>query len=185
VNNKLKLKHFVVDTEFTQLQGTSELISIAIVSEDGEEYYAVSKEWDEPQGRGEQTSSQFVKNIVVPALKTPRNEWKYFKEMAEEIEEFVGECTPIFWSDAADLETLFLFHIFKEARKEIPPNWPSKCSELKHLATIGLYRYPGITLVPRTFVGTKHNALDDARFNMCIWKDGLELIWKKEQGLEL
>lgn len=78
---------YFLDTEFLETGQTIELISIAIVSDEGDSYYAVvsDADWQRILQDG------WVKQHVVPQLpKMGTAEWKPRAQIAQEIVEFVG-----------------------------------------------------------------------------------------------
>jgi|ERR1035437_3649811 DNA polymerase III epsilon subunit-like protein len=175
----METKHFFVDTEFTSLQEPNELISIAVVCEDKKEYYAVNREWDEPEGRGEQISTNFVKEIVIPFLGMDRSKRKTFSEIAKEIEKFVGTAQPIFWADYPKYDQMMFLKIWEEAGLKFPQTWPPVFENLNELA--GRCTTDVIIEAPPDF--TSHNALDDAKILLQAWDEFLKQTWLDEQEL--
>ena len=110
------MKYFL-DTEFIEYPNSIELISIGIVSEDGREYYAISSEYNYDN------ASKWVKdNVIKPIYKEVyenvttnkykiekfhKYEGKPIKQIAKEVEEFVGfpdypKGKPEFWGYFCD-----------------------------------------------------------------------------------
>lgn len=72
-----------VDTEFTHLQHR-ELISIALVAENGAEFYGESSEFDQSR------CSDFVREVVMPQLGTPAGRSMPYLELRREVQEWLG-----------------------------------------------------------------------------------------------
>lgn len=87
--------HYFLETEFTQLpwSGAVELISIGIVNENGEEFYACVNDFDESN------CSEFVQESVLPKL--PKKQNRASSDMAKsDILSFVtnhGDKISNFW----------------------------------------------------------------------------------------
>lgn len=102
------------DTEFIEDGHTIDLLSIGLVREDGEEYYAESVEADRSR------ASLWVEENVLPSLSAisvrPR------AQIAREIREFVGP-KPEFWAWYADYDWVALCQLYG-TMMDLPVGWP-------------------------------------------------------------
>lgn len=133
------MKYFY-DTEFIEDGKTIDLVSIAIVCEDGREYYAISKEFKARK------ASQWVKDNVLkylpprkisfydpPRIKGEYLLWKSRKQIARDILEFVGEDEkPEFWAYYADYDHVALCQLFGKMI-DLPSHFPMYTRDLKQL----------------------------------------------------
>ncbi len=149
---------FFFDTEFIEL-GSSEpiqLVSIAVVSEYGAEYYAVSNQFE--AGR----ASDWVKENVFPFLgDQPR---LVNKEIAESVLKFIKHnCTlpPEFWGYYADYDWVVFCQLFG-SMIDLPKGWPMYCRDLKQWCD----QLGNPQLAKQE--SAEHNALNDARWNRKI-----------------
>lgn len=139
------------DFEFIE-NGTAfvmEPISIGMVREDGEEYYA------EFQGVDWTRANEWVKDNVRPYLTGPI---KRKHTIVREIRDFVGE-KPEFWAYFADYDWVLFCQLFGRMI-DLPPGYPMYCLDLKQLMWhTGVHRGN----LPDNV--NPHNALADARWN--------------------
>lgn len=152
------MTHYMFDTEFSERgYARIDLISIAIVNEHGDEYYAVASD-----GWSERTCNPWVRENVLPHLKgTPR---KRRSLIAHEIREFVRiDTPPILWAYYGDYDWVLLCQLFG-TMLDLPEAWPKWCRDLKQLSSdIGSPTHPPDPT-------DAHNALADARWNRELWK---------------
>lgn len=154
------MKYFI-DTEFAETGGkpvpTIDLISIAIVSEDGRPYYAVSSEFDYGN------CNAWVQKNVFPHLtehRTPRFTIK------QEVLDFVGsDPSPEFWGYYCDYDWVVFCWLFGNM-VELPQNWPMMCMDLQqwwiHLGRPDIKPPQPVNI---------HDALADADWNRAFyWK---------------
>ena len=173
------MKYFF-DTEFIEDGKTIDLISIAIVCEDGREYYAVNKDCNFSK-----TSNWVLENVLLPmgldrkglkavnpsdpscsplckqALLDSRSK----KQIAHEIIEFVYEkdyspepmLTPEFWAYYADYDWVVFCQLFG-TMMDLPSGFPMFCFDIKQE-----HCRLGSPPLPRQ-KGKEHNALEDARW---------------------
>lgn len=162
---KDSVARYFFDTEFIENGVTIDLISIGIVTEDSESYYAVSTEADLTQ------ASPWVRDHVLPSLPlygTPH--WKTRGTIRDEITGFVSETCkerPVeFWAYYADYDWVALCQLFG-TMMELPsgyPAFPKYCMDLKQLSElIGGPRHP------KDPAG-EHNALVDAEWNLELFR---------------
>lgn len=167
-----------IDTEFTCLpwEGSSELISIGVVLEDGSEYYGCSSEFD-CEG-----TSEFVKNNVLKHL--PENQSrKSLQSIGKDIDEFIGHkeigsvwaVFPTFQQienlcrgskPASDIHREFADWDFQLLQRlsVASEKMPSFCNDLSLI--IGKHES---SVLPTN--KNAHNALEDARWNFEVWKN--------------
>jgi hypothetical protein len=148
------VKYFY-DTEFHEDGRTIDLISIAIVAEDGREYYAVNQDAD--WGRIER--HPWLMENVVPHL-PPRSEWKSKSVIRNEVSEFTLPSptdTPILWADYAAYDHVALCQLFG-TMMDLPQHLPMWTHDLQH----ELERSWKTANAPEQESGL-HDALEDAR----------------------
>ena len=126
-----------------------EPISIGMVREDGEEYYA------EFQGVNWERANDWVRTNVRPYLTGPI---KRRVVIAKEIMEFVGE-KPEFWAYFADYDWVLLCQLYGRMI-DLPEGWPMYCLDLKQLMWHHDVHKGNL---PDNI--NAHNALADARWN--------------------
>lgn len=133
------------DTEFIEDGKTIDLISIGLVREDGETYYAESNECNFDK------ADKWIFDNIVPHL---NGKQKSRKKIAEEIIEFVGD-SPEFWAYYADYNWVVLCQLYGRMI-DIPIRWPMFCRDLKQ--SLDLLGDPD---VPKQ-TSNEHDALADA-----------------------
>ena len=148
------MKYFI-DTEFYE-RGRGypiELISIGIVREDGEEFYAENLACDLAD------LSDWLKENVVPQLTEPK---MLPTQIAEGIRKFIGDDSPPeFWGYYADYDWVVFCQLFGSMIK-LPAKWPMYCRDLK--------QWCDMLGNPRLPKSTFHHALSDARWNRQIYQ---------------
>lgn len=163
---------------------TIEMLSIGLVREDGEEYYAVNADANLLK------ANEFVVAHVIPHLPTkprPVMEWaKQYPEMLKDVAQvsldtghpdvksrwqisnevlsFVGP-KPEFWGYYADYDWVLLCQLYGRM-VDLPPGWPMYCLDIKQFAwMMGDPKLPDHDLN----LGPEHHALSDARWNWHAW----------------
>lgn len=159
------------DTEFIEDGRTIDMLSIGLVREDGETYYAEVIDnislWD--------TADPWVKHNVIAHLKSNCTsefvpELKLKTRIKKEIVEFVGD-NPEFWAYFADYDWVALCQLFGKMI-DLPTGWPMFCMDIKQLAVSkGIMDSNELPM----HLGTEHNALDDAIWNKNAY-EYLEII---------
>ncbi len=144
---------FWFDTEFIEDGKTIDLISIAVVAEDGREYYAECAECDFSK------ASQWVVDNVVPHL---RGEKKPRREIAREIVEFVGR-EPEFWAYYADYDWVALCQLYGRMI-DLPDGWPMFCLDVRQER-----HAKGNPELPKQS-SVEHDAMADARWTKTAWE---------------
>jgi hypothetical protein len=165
------MKYFI-DSEFSERgpKHPIELISIAIVTEDGREFYAINDAWYGILAH--RRASNWVQENVLSRLPrgedinvssggSPRMRWESTRimsipQIAKEIKEFVGE-SPEFWGYYADYDWVVLCQLFG-AMIDLPKGWPMFCMDLKQLC-----QEKGNPKLPDMPNCIEHHALYDAR----------------------
>lgn len=145
---------FYLDTEFIEDGRTIDLLSIALVTADGREFYAASAEADESR------ASDWVRGNVLPHLPPPEERLTR-AEIRRDLFNFVRTASPDhrpeFWAYFAAYDWVVLCQLFGRM-VDLPKPFPYYCNDLQQLRT----SMGGVGLIPHT--GTAHNALDDARW---------------------
>lgn len=144
---------FFLDTEFIERGALHPIvpISIGIVSENGDEYYAEFSDVDWSM------ASDWVLANVKPHLRGyPKNK----EEIAQEIIEFVGE-SPEFWAYYADYDWVLFCQLYGKMI-DLPKTWPMFCLDIKQfMYHVGIER-PEEMMVQNY---QEHDALADAHWN--------------------
>jgi hypothetical protein len=133
------------DTEFIEDGRTIDLLSIGLVREDGETYYA------EPEEADRSRASEWVAANVLPHLTGPT---KPRATIAREIVEFVGD-SPEFWAWFADYDWVALCQLFG-TMMDLPDGWPYYCRDFKQVCD-----ERGLSIEQ---ADSNHNALGDAQW---------------------
>lgn len=155
------MKKLFIDTEFTDLVPDNKLISIALMTEDGESFYA---ELTDTYERCE--CSDFTMNFVLPFLKGREYEMteiecalKIATWIEEQGHEFILACDNISW-DLPHLKRLL----------DRTTVWPSNLRRDEYYRfTISKYV---VSRLAEHFDLVAHNALDDARLMMLAYNIG-------------
>ena len=152
---------YFYDTEFIDNGRIIDLISIAVVAEDGREFYACSTEFD-PESAG-----RWVRANVLPKLPPPSSPlWRSRREIREGLEEFLGvddpniQAEPIeLWAWVGAYDHVALCQLWGPMTS-LPPQIPRFTRELRQLwEDRGCPRMP-----PKPT--ESHDALVDARHNL-------------------
>jgi hypothetical protein len=169
------MKYFY-DTEFKEDGKTIDLISIGIVCyETGREYYAVSNEFDTRRVAGDWWLMQNVMNSIehqsfvvtdfdgAPITRdiyvTDKNA-KSRTEIAADVEAFVGNDKDAeFWAWYSAYDHVALAQLWGRM-VDLPNRIPMMTCDIKQE-----HKRVGYPIMPKQPKG-KHNALDDARFNI-------------------
>lgn len=161
---------FFLDTEFHENGSTIDLISIALVSEDGREYYACNKEFD--LKRMTEESDGWLWHNVLPLIPPFASDlWRTRAEIRGDILSFVRydntgkelDGQPEFWAYFADYDWIVFCQLFGRM-KDVPIDFPMFCFDLKQW-----YEQLGRPAIPRQ-ISDQHDALEDARWNKQVWE---------------
>ena len=143
------------DTEFIEDGKTIDLISIGMVREDGQTFYAENSECDLTR------ASPWVADNVLPHLQGEVARWNR-ADMAEYIVAFVGD-KPEFWGYYADYDWVVLCQLFGRMM-DLPKDWPMYCRDVKQVCDS-----LGNPELPKQFA-TEHHALADALWTKRAWE---------------
>lgn len=147
---------FYLDCEFDETPADLKLISIALVCEDGREFYAVSSEVELDD------CNAWVQEHVWPVVFMPDSSPCLIAsrdEIRRQIVAFVGTDKPEFWGYVAAYDWFLLCRLFGTLM-DLPGNWPHICLDLKQEAR-------RLEVKPKDLVPAEqpeHNALADARW---------------------
>lgn len=148
---------YYLDTEFYEDGKTIDLISLALVCEDGRELYLVNQEAQL------HLVSDWVRANVLPQLPPYGDKrWVTRTNIREQIVSFItGRPDPEFWAYYADYDWVVFCQLFG-TMIDLPSYMPKFCRDLKQLAMD-----KGNPRLPKQD-GGEHDALADARWNMRI-----------------
>lgn len=147
--------HYYLDTEFIERPGYLELISLALVKETGESYYAVSAEFDESQ------ADAWLHQNVIAQLEDKASR-KSREVIARELSDFIGHQIPKIWAYYATFDWACILWLYGGLNK-LPYNFPLYCRELRQ--EIDRLRFPNTNLPPKHKI---HHALADAHWNCAL-----------------
>ena len=145
---------YFVDTEFIEDGKTIDLVSLAIVAEDGRELYLVSSEFDPEK------ASEWVRQHVLTNLAGDDGVIPYCTraEMKQRVLDFVGPEKPRFWSYYGAYDWVAIAQLMG-TMMDLPGHWPMYCMDIKQWCV----QCGDPQLPPQA--STEHNALADARWN--------------------
>lgn len=145
---------YFLDTEFMEDGRTIELLSIAVVADDGREYYAADRDADQSR------ANDWVRAHVLPRLPPSGSDaWKSRAQIRDELARFfaTGEL-PEIWASYASYDWVALCQLFGRM-VDLPVFMPKYCMDLKQLAVLtGNASRP-----PKN--KHEHDALHDARWS--------------------
>ncbi len=188
--------NLVLDTEFTSLQQNADLISLALVSEDGKEFYAEFTDYDLTKAGNDK--QWIMENVIGKLILSKDNESRnldkmYIRGSRSEVTSALkiwlnqfgtrkddgGNIIPHIriWADVPHYDWVFFCELFGGARK-IPSQIHYMAMDL---ATLLLCKgvepdTPRSQLLSQDELpeGVQHNALFDARVGMRVLKKYLE-----------
>jgi 3' exoribonuclease, RNase T-like len=148
---------YFFDTEFHEDKHGIELISIGMISEDGREYYAVNKEYDQNR------ANPWLKKHVVAQIEPSNYSGSIYKSLSvikTDIEKFCNDMDEVWgWCSAHDW---FLLNRLMGGMLHKPVHWPWCCFDLEQARAMkGLQ--PSV-FPPYHSRPDVHNALADARW---------------------
>jgi hypothetical protein len=151
---------YFLDTEFIESGGRKpiHLLSIALVSEAGREYYAESA--DAPRSE----ANEWVKANVFPSLNKilPKPEYQIVRDILT----FCNPATygkPEFWGYYADYDWVVFCQLFG-SMSQLPKDYPMYCRDLKQWCDdLGNHQLPEQGK-------NEHHALSDARWNRRVYE---------------
>lgn len=151
---------YFFDTEFMEKPSTIDLISIGIVSEIGQKFYAINQECDLSQA-----TDWVKKNVLKPMPQYDannncwRNDFNIFlmdkRSIKNGILDFIGNDKPEFWAYYADYDWVTLCWLFGRMI-DLPKNFPMYCRDLKQeIDRLNISEIPVEQI-------DEHNSLSDA-----------------------
>jgi len=141
---------YFLDTEFIEDGKGIDLISIALVSEQGNSFYACNTECNLSK------ANQWVRDNVLPHLPPASDRaWMSRQQIVEAILQFVGPEPPEFWGYFADYDWVVFCQLFG-TMADLPKHFPMYCRDIAQLAD-----FLGNPELPQ-LAGIEHRALDDA-----------------------
>ena len=177
------MSRYFIDTEFIDDSKTIDLISIGIVSSDGREYYAQSRNFDE-----DAASHWVLHNVIykLPDCKAgdmddhrffslekgcsePGCPWRIYEQIKQEVLAFMDAekyGTPELWGWCCAFDYVILSQLFGIMAVDWPQGWTHYIKDVQFLLD-----ERGLTddmLPPQE--GTAHNALEDARYIRQLWE---------------
>lgn len=131
---------YFLDTEFAERPCSIDLISIAIVAEDGREFYAESSDFQDHM------ANDWVKANVLTQLwsrnaPSQYNAWHRDggqggfmsrQLIAADVRRFIGEDKPEFWGYYCDYDWVVFCWLFG-SMIDLPKGWPMYCRDIKQL----------------------------------------------------
>ena len=176
------MSKYFFDTEFIEKPNTIELISIGIVSEDGQEYYAISSEFD-----ARKANVWVMENVIDKLEKDIKR--KTVATIKKEIIEFVvnkKDDRPNFYAYYGAYDWVVFCWIFG-AMIDLPDGFPQYQKDLKGMVDNliedklkkdftqkdfdkELEAFKSNKKYPKQDEDTEHNALDDAKWNLELYK---------------
>lgn len=150
---------YFIDTEFIENGSTIDLISIAVVRDDGKSYYAISNEFNASN------ACDWVKKNVLTQLpyivkgdacfvNKDADRWRSRKQIASDIKQFIGrDKHPEFWADFSSYDWVAFCQLFGRMI-DLPKGWPMYCRDIQ--------QYKGSIDVSNIVSIHPHHALYDA-----------------------
>lgn len=147
------------DTEFIEDGKTIDLLSIGIVAENGETFYAESLDADWSR------ANEWVREHVLIHLSKPGSFQGTREHIKALVLRFIGDDpAPEFWAYYADYDWVALCQLFGRMI-DLPKGWPMYCRDIKQWSD-----YLGNPQLPeRNGIELEHHALADARWNREAW----------------
>ena len=153
---------YFIDTEFHERgpKHAIDLISVAIVAEDGREFYACNQDFNERK------ASDWLKENVLPHLPPKPHyafpyhgrAWMRFSDIAPAITEFIGDDPkPEFWGYFCAYDYVVLSQVMG-GMERWPKGWPYLMYDLRQ--ALDAIEFPHITQDD----DAPHDALQDARW---------------------
>lgn len=160
---------YFLDTEFAERPCSIDLISVAIVADDGREFYAESSDFRDHM------ANEWVLANVVPQLWSRQPDkfsdwrrngieggWLSRWAIARDVRKFIGTDRPEFWGYYADYDWVVFCWLFG-SMIDLPQGWPMYAMDLKQLAM--MLGNPELPVQDKD----EHHALADARWNKKTW----------------
>lgn len=127
---RVSRQRYFLDTEFVEAPFHLDPISVALVCEDGREFYAINSECDHTRA-----DPWVVKHVLakLPPRSDPR--WMTKVEIAARLRAFVasGIGAPEFWGYFADYDWVLFCWLLGGRMIDLPAGWPMFCMDLKQV----------------------------------------------------
>lgn len=164
------MNNFFFDTEFSETWGmrgdhavpTIELISIGIISESGRTLYVESSEFSAER------CNNWVKVNVLPRLGPPGDRLTR-EEIKQSVLAFLGD-EPVLWAYYASYDWVAFCWLFG-LMIDLPKGYPMHPMDLQQLY-VHLGKPQGVKPPKST---NEHNALEDARWNLQLYNNLMDL----------
>lgn len=153
---------YYLDTEFIEFPRTIDLISVALLREDGLDFYAENfdvnlKKANKFVKKNVIPNTKWIKNPYVASFATDTRAYADIYVIKEKILNFIGRDHPEFWGYFADYDWVIFCWLFG-CMVDLPKGWPMYCRDLRQLAdALGKRHGPK--------ENETHNALDDVYWN--------------------
>ena len=169
------IKRIVLDTEFTTLQQDAQLISLALVADSGEKFYAVFDDFDE------KALSPFVEKNVLPYLNIQNdntltgNTQQIRSAITDWLDALEQQDSKFeFWADVPHYDWVLFCELFGGSLN-LPKNIHFMCLDIATLLMAnGIdHQTERIKLIDQAEIKDKyqiHNALSDAEIGMTLLK---------------
>lgn len=162
--NDIEYADFFYDTEFIEDGEVIKLISIGIVRFDGEEYYAISKDFDPEE------ANDWVKENVLPKLPCDDGSgliWKSNEEISKEVEKFLdtGDDRQVrLWAWMGCYDHVVLAQLFGDMSK-LPKHVPMFTHDIRQY-----WEFSGRPEIPESKENSVHCALYDAKHAKSVFE---------------
>jgi hypothetical protein len=172
------IKRIVLDTEFTALQQDTQLISLALVTDSGEKFYAVFNDFDKDR------CNIFVKENVLPFLnnKDSNTISGNTNEIVIALKNWLSQFDQFqlqFWADVPHYDWVLFCELFGGSLK-LPPNIHFMCLDIATLLMASGFNYQTERIRILQHLGLKgefqiHNSLSDAELGMILLQNLLKI----------
>jgi len=152
------MARYFLDAEFFENGTTIDLISIAIVCEDGRELHCVNADFDIDayERWAKTTGDDWIDKNVLRHL--PLSDWLPKQAIRDKVTALVGDDPkPEFWGFVSAYDWVIVCQLYGRMI-DMPKNFPKHCNDLKQWqAQLGAPKFPK--------PANAHDALVDARWN--------------------
>lgn len=167
------MKYFY-DTEFIEDGKTIDLISIGVVAEDGREYYAISREFNQGKAKANdwvrknvlaKLPPRYIYEHTSPNLREQSKAWKSRFTIKEEIIDFIHGPNIELWAHFAAYDHVVLAQLCG-TMQNWPPGWPMYTNDIKQFGH--MLGVEDIDLPPMP--ESEHHALADAKWDKVAYE---------------
>jgi len=153
------VRDFVIDAEFIESDREIDLVSLAVVAEDGSEFYAVSTEHDPA------AANEFVRTEVLPQLEPSGDAaWLSRSAIKSMLVDFVGDVAPRFWAwGGLPYDWLVVAQLF-DVEERVPDGWRYTGYDITQLAAHQGYQVDPLDDRLPAAPPAAHHAVADARW---------------------